>query len=95
MKLLLEKTDIIELLQKVMGNFHLIAEEKNINFRLQTDKESIHCWIDQDKVEKIIFNLLSNAFKYTPANKSIPLPTKVLALTLRSNRHYSNVLKHW
>lgn len=71
MKLLLEKTDIIELLQKVMGNFHLIAEEKNINFRLQTDKESIHCWIDQDKVEKIIFNLLSNAFKYTPANKSI------------------------
>lgn len=71
MKLLLEKTDIIELLQKVMGNFHLIAEEKNINFRLQTNKESIHCWIDQDKVEKIIFNLLSNAFKYTPANKSI------------------------
>lgn len=71
MKLLLEKSDIVELLQKVMDNFHLIAKEKNINFRLQTDKESIHCWIDQDKVEKIIFNLLSNAFKYTPANKSI------------------------
>lgn len=71
MKLLLEKTDIVELLQKVMDNFRLIAEEKNINFRLQTDKESIHCWIDLDKVEKIIFNLLSNAFKYTPANKSI------------------------
>lgn len=71
MKLLLEKTDIVELLQKVMDNFRLIAEEKNINFRLQTDKESIHCWIDQDKVEKIIFNLLSNAFKYTSANKSI------------------------
>lgn len=107
MKLLLEKTDIVELLQKVMDNFRLIAEEKNINFRLQTDKESIHCWIDQDKVEKIIFNLLSNAFKYTPANKSItvyahttkikllfPLPTKVSVLTQRSNRHYSNVLKH-
>ena len=54
-----------------MDNFRLIAEEKSINFRLQTDKESIHCWIDQDKVEKIIFNLLSNAFKYTPVNKSI------------------------
>ena len=52
MKLLLEKTDIVELLQKVMDNFRLIAEEKSINFRLQTDKESIHCWIDQDKVEK-------------------------------------------
>ena len=75
MKLLLEKTDIVELLQKVMDNFRLIAEEKNINFRLQTDKESIHCWGDQDKVEKIIFNLLSNAFKYTPVNKSITVYT--------------------
>lgn len=77
MKLLLEKTDIVELLQKVMDNFRLIAEEKSINFRLQTDKESIHCWIDQDKVEKIIFNLLSNAFKYTPANKSITVIANV------------------
>ena len=75
MKLLLEKTDIVELLQKVMDNFRLIAEEKNINFHLQTDKESIHCWVDQDKVEKIIFNLLSNAFKYTPVNKSITVYT--------------------
>ena len=75
MKLLLEKTDIVELLQKVMDNFRLIAEEKNINLRLQTDKESIHCWVDQDKVEKIIFNLLSNAFKYTPVNKSITVYT--------------------
>lgn len=77
MKLLLEKTDIVELLQKVMDNFRLIAEEKSINFRLQTDKESIHCWIDQDKVEKIIFNLLSNAFKYTPVNKSITVIANV------------------
>lgn len=76
MKLLLEKTDIVELLQKVMDNFRRIAEEKNINFRLQTDKESIHCWVDQDKVEKIIFNLLSNAFKYTPVNKSITVYTR-------------------
>lgn len=30
-------------------------------------------WIDSDKFEKIIFNLLSNAFKYTPDNKSITL----------------------
>ena len=59
MKLLLEKTDIVELLQKVMDNFRLIAEEKSINFRLQTDKESIHCWIDQDKVEKCVMQRLT------------------------------------
>ena len=42
-----------------------------INFRLQTDQECLYSWIDQDKLEKIVFNLLSNAFKYTPDNKSI------------------------
>ena len=71
MKLLLEKTEVIGLLQKVMDNFRIMAEEKNINFRLQTDQEQLYSWVDQDKLEKIVFNLLSNAFKYTPANKSI------------------------
>ena len=71
MKVLLEKTDVLSLLQKVMDNFRLIAEEKNINYQLKTEQEVIETWIDQDKFEKIIFNLLSNAFKYTPANKSI------------------------
>ena len=71
MKLLLEKTEVIGLLRKVMDNFKIMAEEKNINFRLQTDQECLYSWIDQDKLEKIVFNLLSNAFKYTPDNKSI------------------------
>ena len=77
MKVLLEKTDVIALLQKVMDNFRLIAEEKNINYQLQTNQEVISAWIDQDKFEKIIFNLLSNAFKYTPANKSITVYANV------------------
>lgn len=77
MKVLLEKTDVLSLLQKVMDNFRLIAEEKNINYQLETNQEAIETWIDQDKFEKIIFNLLSNAFKYTPANKSITVIANV------------------
>jgi signal transduction histidine kinase/DNA-binding response OmpR family regulator len=77
MKVLLEKTDILSLLQKVMDNFRLIAEEKNITYQLQTSQEAICAWIDQDKFEKIVFNLLSNAFKYTPNNKSITVSVKV------------------
>lgn len=71
MKVLLEKTDILDLLQRVMDNFRLIAEEKHIDYRLETNQESIYCWIDRDKFEKIVFNLLSNAFKYTPEHKAI------------------------
>ena len=77
MKVLLEKTDVLSLLQKVMDNFRLIAEEKNINYQLETNQEAIETWIDQDKFEKIIFNLLSNAFKYSPANKSITVIANV------------------
>lgn len=71
MKLLVEETNLIPLLQKVMDNFRLIAKEKNIDYRLESPVESIYGWVDRDKFEKIFFNLLSNAFKYTPEGKAI------------------------
>lgn len=78
MKLLLEKTEIIGMLKRVMEDFRLMAEEKNIDYHLETKHESIHAWIDQDKFEKIIFNLISNAFKYTPANKAITVYADII-----------------
>lgn len=73
MGLTIEYRDIIIMLHNIMDNFRLLATEKNINFSLQTTLPSVFLWIDSDKFEKIIFNLLSNAFKYTPDNKSINL----------------------
>ena len=73
MGLTIEYRDIIIMLHNIMDNFRLLATEKNINFSLQTTLPSVFLWIDSDKFEKIIFNLLSNAFKYTPDNKSITL----------------------
>lgn len=73
MKVLVEHTDIIPLLQKVMDNFHLIAKEKDIDYQMQSEAKSIYGWIDRDKFEKIFFNLLSNAFKYTPNGKAITI----------------------
>lgn len=71
MGLTIEHKDIISLLHSIMDNFRLLATEKNINFTLQTDLPSVYLWIDSDKFEKIIFNLLSNAFKYTSDHKAI------------------------
>ena len=73
MGLTIEYRDIIIMLHNIMDNFRLLATEKNINFSLQTTLPSVFLWIDSDKFEKIIFNLLSNAFKYTPDNKLITL----------------------
>ncbi len=71
MKVLIEETDVISFVSRIMDNFQLIAEEKKISFNLDSDREALYLWIDKDKFEKIIFNLLSNAFKYTPDHKSV------------------------
>lgn len=73
MKLLIENIDLISLTQRVMGNFDLIKEEKQIDFQLEHSKDTLSCWVDADKFEKILFNLISNAFKFTPSGSSITI----------------------
>jgi len=71
MKLLIEETDLIPLLQKVMSSFKLIAEEKNINYQLTSTIQSVYSWVDRDKFEKIS----SICF---PMHSNIHLPTSRL-----------------
>ncbi|MCL3780497.1 hybrid sensor histidine kinase/response regulator [Prolixibacteraceae bacterium JC049] len=52
------------------------ANEKQIHFQLSLPETSGWCLFDADLLEKIIFNLLSNAFKYTPANGNIQFELK-------------------
>ena len=73
MKVMVEQTELIAFLMKITENFRLIAEEKQIDFTFKADQEEVYIWIDRDKVEKIVFNLLSNAFKYTSNEKRIIL----------------------
>ena len=73
MKLMVEETELISFLMRITENFRSIAEEKQIELNIESEVEELYLWIDKDKVEKIIFNLLSNAFKYTPSRKSITL----------------------
>lgn len=71
MKLLLERTEVVDEVRHLMDNFSLMAEEKGINFSLYTEQPEIYAWVDRDKFQKILLNLVSNAFKYTPDGKSI------------------------
>ena len=71
MKVLVEETSVIPFVESIMDNFKPMAEQKHMEFSLDTDKQDIHVWVDRDKLEKIIFNLLSNAFKYTPDGRSV------------------------
>jgi len=62
--------DLVNLLEQIAELFDDWAFDKNIDYTIDIPQE-LSGWFDKDKLEKIIFNLLSNAFKYTPANGKI------------------------
>ena len=68
-----QRIDVVAFTRKIMENFDSVAEEHHIDFLFETEKAELYLWVDADKYEKIIFNLLSNAFKYTPNGKMIKL----------------------
>ena len=65
--------DIVAFCKDISQSFSDIAEQKNIHFSIHSDIEKLETWFDKDKLEKILFNLLSNAFKYTPQNGEIAI----------------------
>lgn len=60
-----EKLNMINVLKGLVFSFESLAKEKNISLSFDFVDESLSAWIDRDKLEKIINNLLSNAFKFT------------------------------
>lgn len=73
MKVILERIELVAFLRQLMGNFQSLANERNITFKLKAETQEIPLWLDRDKADKIFFNLISNAFKYTPEGKSISI----------------------
>tara|TARA_R110002126_G_scaffold291782_1_gene458025 strand:- start:48374 stop:52651 length:4278 start_codon:yes stop_codon:yes gene_type:complete len=73
MTLNLSKSNIVEFLKEVGEPFQFLSLKKNILFKINTSKKPVLSWFDADALEKIVNNLLSNAFKFTPENGSISL----------------------
>ena len=71
MKMQVQRVDVVSFVRRIMDNFESLAEEHSIDFLFETEKDELYLWVDEDKLEKIVFNLLSNAFKYTPNGKLI------------------------
>lgn len=72
MSLLLEQLDIKTLLEQVLEQFEELAHQHRLTLRLIQGSATLEpLWLDRDKIEKLFFNLLANAIKYTPDGKSI------------------------
>ena len=73
MKLALREVDVVLFIRNIFDNFIPLAQDKNIDYVFQVQERSRKMFIDCDFADKIIYNLLSNAFKYTPNGGSITL----------------------
>ncbi|MFK5971696.1 MAG: two-component regulator propeller domain-containing protein [Flavobacteriaceae bacterium] len=71
LNLIVQNDELVSFIKEVFTAFEDIAFEKNIKFLFLPPKKEIDAWFDTDKIEKILYNLLSNAFKFTPNGKGI------------------------
>lgn len=73
MQLHMSKTDLIAFVEDIYRLFDHQARAKRINFRFEHDVDELWVWIDGRQFDKVVVNILSNAFKFTPSNGEILL----------------------
>ena len=71
MKMYCEKQDIVSFCFEIYESFKGIAAEKNIEYKFVLNSNTIPVYFDKNQMEKVVFNLLSNAFKFTKKNGKI------------------------
>ena len=71
MRLRVQKSLLSDIVDETCANFKKEAYDKHINLNIVKKAADSTVWVDRSRVDTILFNLLSNAFKFTPAGKSI------------------------
>ena len=66
MSLHVQTGDIVDFIREITEPFQFIAQKKQISFIVPSQSQGIEAWFDPDIMEKVVYNLLSNAFKFTP-----------------------------
>lgn len=65
------RLDLVPFIQQIAFLFNDIAQRKRIDFRFVSNQKTMEVWADAEKLEKIVSNLISNAFKFTPDHGNI------------------------
>lgn len=65
------RVEVISFIRGIGEYFLELAKEKQIDFQVVSESTEIEAWLDPDKVETVIYNLVANAFKFTPEGKAI------------------------
>ncbi len=76
LEVVVRKFDMVSLVEQIAELFDNWALDKSIDYKLEIPS-ALPGWFDKDKIEKILFNLMSNAFKYTPPKGKIALKLEI------------------
>jgi len=74
------KQDIVGFLRGLTMSFQSLAERKDIFLDIETGLTRLELWFDEDKLEKVIINLLSNAFKFTPDHGEVVVTVSLVSV---------------
>jgi signal transduction histidine kinase/DNA-binding response OmpR family regulator/ligand-binding sensor domain-containing protein len=66
LKLNTSSQDFNVFIEECYNTFKYIADKRNIDFKLEIDKTPLNCYLDFEKTDQILINIISNALKYTP-----------------------------
>lgn len=66
-------TELVSFIKEVLESFNDLSERKQIQLVFKSQIRAFYTSFDQDKIERVLFNLLSNAFKFTPVGGTITL----------------------
>ena len=86
LKLKVAQGDVMRYIQQTALCIEPLMAKKGLDFKIQCTPESMMGWIDTDKLDKIIYNLLSNAAKYTQGENG-----KVM-LQVRTSRKFDHII---
>ena len=70
-KLNFSMVDMVAFVKDIGEYFNELAREKNISLQVISNLSVIYAWLDADKIETVLYNLISNAYKFTPEGKTI------------------------
>ena len=77
MKLHFEETNLTLFIDEITQSFDFIAYKRNITLDFIYPETPVTAWIDNENFDKVLMNIISNAFKYTPENGRIEIQLSV------------------
>ncbi len=74
-KVVVEKEELNHYIQSYLKHFESYAEQKELTLKFNSSFETLEVWIDRNKMDSILRNLISNALKYTPIGGAVTIET--------------------